>query len=114
MVVSCDGHLRRKLAVVELEHGLQRGGELLSAGGVKLWCEDVLVAKGFGRRRSVPIYIGTAGVRCARSGEGKEGGRQQWIGRDGRRATCLRECATPWTDVRDVCGERERDSTVAS
>jgi hypothetical protein len=73
------------LAGVEYEHGMQRGVELLSAGEASLWWRGSVQASGFARGRSVPIYTETAGVRCARSGEEKKGGRQQGIGRDGRR-----------------------------
>jgi hypothetical protein len=61
----------------------------------------------------VPIYIGTAGARWTWCGEAVHGGRQKRIGGEGRRATCLRHGATPWTHTRVTCSEGERDSTVA-
>jgi hypothetical protein len=71
-VASCDVNLHRGFADGELERGLQRGVELLSAGKVSLRWRGSVQAKGFARGRSVPIYTETAGVRCARSGEEKE------------------------------------------
>jgi hypothetical protein len=68
------------LAVGELEHGLQRGVELLSAGKVSLRWRGSVQAKGFARGRSVPIYTETAGVRCATSGEEKRAGGSSGLG----------------------------------
>jgi hypothetical protein len=97
MVVSGDGHLHRKLADVGLEHRVQGEVELLSSAEESLWCKQVLVANGFGRRSPAPSNTVPHGARWTRCGEASHGGRQQLVGRDGRRATCLRGGAAVWT-----------------
>jgi hypothetical protein len=41
---------------------------------MRWWWERVLVASGTSKRRFVPLYTGTAGVRCTRSGEEERAG----------------------------------------
>jgi hypothetical protein len=75
VVVSCDGHLRRKLTDGELERGLQegRGAALLSGG--ELVVEGELCGVGFGAEVVEHALKGDAGAWCTGSvARGKRAG----------------------------------------
>jgi hypothetical protein len=77
---SRDGNLYLKPAGVELEHGLQRGVELLSAREVTLWFRRCLMANGLERRRSGALK-GTTPVHGAPGPwRGREGGGSSRLG----------------------------------